>query len=122
MRIVNRRTFLAVPRGTLFRKYSEKCGFGELEIFCDSLTTDYVTSYLDSDFRGAMTGLDIENICQDMLNGEESPPMTFRTARDALYDYDQLYAVYSLEDQEALVNHLQSALALRKAETEKGTP
>lgn len=110
MKIVDRKTFLAMPAGTLFSKY-EPCVFGALEIKGDTLENcgdfgvqqiaDAIECYDSGDFglkctmmeNGISVGLDLD--CQ---------------GRDGLFDENQLFAVWEPKDVEALIERLSDAL------------
>lgn len=122
MRIVDRNTFLKMPKGTLFMKYSP-CSFGELcikdgSIFHDSGGNDFyynsVTDTVDSP--------DSSELFDKLLAAQEdssiSIPMDFDTyQRDGLFDYDQLFAVYEMKDVCGLIDKL---FEVKKGHTDAG--
>lgn len=108
MKIVDRKTFLAMPAGTLFAKY-EPCNFDILEIKGESFHNDFMFQRLsgsiecnnglefadklfDAQQTGASVAIDVN--CQD---------------RDGLFDDDQMFAVWEAKDVERLIERIQQA-------------
>ncbi|MDH7796452.1 MULTISPECIES: hypothetical protein [unclassified Beijerinckia] len=117
MRIVDRKTFLSLPAGTIFAKFAaQRPGYvdymhGEVVIKGETVADDFVVQDLfpwfdecsDTDMWMAAT--------DQALLGVETPPMDYESDnRDALFDEAQLFAVWSKEDAERLVARLQKAL------------
>ena len=99
MRIVDRKTFLALPAGTLYTKY-QPCVFADLCIKRDSCGTD-------DWFYSALTGcLDVQNsdefidICEALENDPtRSHPIDVQVEqRDGCYDQDDKFAIYEDAD------------------------
>ena len=115
MRIVNRKTFLAMPEGTVFSKYdpsiirepmvkAESIGSeGELIDFRYTSLTDEVDCSGSFERDGIM----------DLAEIEGTPfALHFNTrCRDGEYDPDQLFAVWARDDVTGLIKRLQQALA-----------
>lgn len=105
MRIVDRKTFLGMPNGTMFAKY-EPCVFGPLEIKCDTYGSDFVSQQIIN----AIDGHDSGEV-MDMLDASEetgcSIPMNFDCAgRDGCFDEDQLFAVLETADVDKLIERI----------------
>ena len=119
MRIVDRKTFLTLPSGTVFAKFGGPAGdltdayFGEVAIKCDTVGSDFVCQDLLGQFEG-WTGSDshfdeIDRMTADQSH--ESPALDYDSAgRDGLFDDKQRFAVFSHEDTRRLIARLQSAL------------
>lgn len=106
MKIVDRKTFLSLPAGTLFSTY-QPCVFGDLRIKGDSIgeidffyqpITDAIACNDSSEFAekldaaqasGASLSMDFD--CQ---------------GRDGMFDADQLFAVWEPADVAALIARL----------------
>jgi len=106
VKIVNRKTFLQMPEGTLYSKYAP-CYFENFEIKGETLLTDdfcsqglidcircedsgeFVTILHDSEVNGASFSLDFD--CY---------------GRDGSFDDDQLFAVWERADVDALIERL----------------
>ncbi|RUT30864.1 hypothetical protein WG29040_23280 [Pseudomonas sp. PAMC 29040] len=126
MRIVDRKTFLAMPEGTIFAKYdpsvirepmvkAESIGSeGELFDFRYTSLTDEVDCSGSFERDGIM----------DLAEIEGTPfALHFNTqCRDGLFDADQLFAVWDRDDVEGLISRLQSALAQGYAVTPAVAP
>lgn len=109
MRIVNRETFLAMPAGTIFAKYTPHI-FGELGIKEETIGQDFVVQDL-SPWFGDSSEAHWDTL-ERVAKGEESPPLEFDFAgRDGLFDQEQLFAVLGREDVKALIARLQLALS-----------
>lgn len=115
MRIVDRKTFLAMPVGTVFAKYDPSiirepmvkndsvAVRGELVDFRYISLTDQIDCYGTDDMLGILDLAEIEGRPFALHFNTES--------RDGLYDADQLFAVWDRDDLEGLISRLQSALA-----------
>lgn len=108
MKIVNRKEFLSMPDGTLFRKHEPDI-FHDIQIKVDSSENDFVC--IDFDWVKA------NNSRQDdseilALAREKGKPFKFdyeMTYRDGTYE-DEWFAVYEKEDIEELINVLQNLI------------
>ena len=112
MKIVNRKTFLSLPAGTVYQKY-EPCWFGDLAIKGETVSgVDWYAWQIGPWFESMNdSGEHFETIQQAEATGEETGPMDFEIeGRDGLFDYDQLFAVWSEADVKGLANRLLSAL------------
>lgn len=115
MRIVDRKTFLAMPVGTVFAKYDPSI-IREPMVKCDSVAVRgelvdfrYVSLTDEVDCSGSFERDGI----MDLAEIEGTPfALHFNTeSRDALFDADQLFAVWGRDDVRGLVARLQAALA-----------
>lgn len=111
MKIVDRKAFLALPENTLFSKY-EPCSFEELTIkgeswlHCDDFLTQGVVDAIEC--SGPHEWAD--KLFDSQENGT-SMKMDFDCqGRDGCFDADQLFAVWELQDVEALIARLQLCL------------
>lgn len=105
MKIVDRKTFLALPSGTVYRKFTPAV-FDEIEIkrsdSNDVYSPDYVTLRLDSVESPEM---------YDWLDvGSEFRFDYDATRRDAMFEEDQLFAVYDKQDLVELIHILSETL------------
>ncbi|QLG96598.1 hypothetical protein HZF02_32220 (plasmid) [Pseudomonas yamanorum] len=115
MRIVDRKTFLGMPVGTVFAKYDPSI-IREPMVKCDStavrgeIVDFYYASLTDEvDCSGS-----IERDAIMYAAEEDGVPfaLDFNTqCRDGMYDADQLFAVWEREDIEGLISRLGMALA-----------
>ncbi len=102
MRIVNRKEFLSMPPGTLFRKY-ETNDLSELMIKEDTWTNDFrYTEMLDNHILGDSEDTD------EIYKAEKDSTYDIKTSnycigRDGLFDDDQLFAVYSHDELMSLI-------------------
>lgn len=98
MKIVNLKTFLALPEGTIYCKYNQS-SFGDLCIKYDS------SSFGDDFVYAAVMDIDSESgeDLWDKLDLAEKEGIAFpldfeQTGRDGLFDPDQLFAVWEKTD------------------------
>lgn len=115
MRIVDRKTFLAMPVGTVFAKYDPSI-IREPMVKRDS--TAVRDELVDFRYVSLTDQIDCSGTCEmlgilDYAEIEGRPfALHFNTEnRDGLYDADQLFAVWGRDDVEGLISRLQSALA-----------
>lgn len=114
MRIVDLQTFLAMPAGTVFAKY-RPCVFGDLHIKGDTLAsgTDFfyqqIVDALDVNDSGEFAD-ELRRATRDGATGPEIAMDFNCEGRDALFDADQLFAVWSRDDVAALIERLTVAL------------
>ena len=114
MRIVDRKTFLAMPEGTVFAKYDPSI-FRELMVKFDSRPAS--GEMVDFYYASLTDEVDCSGSCErdgimDLAEQDGVPfALHFNTqCRDGLYDADQLFAVWERDDVEGLIARLQSAL------------
>lgn len=111
MRIVDRATFLALPAGTVFCKFTPMC-FGDIEIKTGNVGSN---DFCSQDLRQVESN-GSDQWLERMIAAEAgaSIPLDFDSdCRDGLFDADQLFAVYERADVEGLIARLQAALAGR---------
>ena len=110
MRIVNLKTFLAMPAGTLFAKF-EPHVFGDLCIKEDSIgLRDFGYQNLADAVKAKDSG-EYGDLLDESIEGGIELAMDFECAgRDGCFVDDQLFAVYSVADVAALIGRLQVAL------------
>lgn len=107
MRIVDRATFLALPAGTVFNKYE----FGNIGDPCIKGDTwnncqDFLVQYLDT--LACEPGTEYIDAHNRLEDGADVPLDFDCLDRDGLFDDDQLFAVWSDADVEALIVRLQN--------------
>lgn len=117
MRIVDRKTFLAMPAGTIAAKFggADGEGFYFSDVFIKEGTcgNDFVFQDLTGQFEG-WTGSEshfdtLYKMTEDSTF--ESPPLDYDSAgRDGLFDEKQLFAVWSREDATRMLARLSDAL------------
>lgn len=110
MRIVDRETFLKLPAGTIFAKFTPHV-FGAWEIKEETMFEDYVVQNLEPFFDVEGDSWEEQfRVLDAMLAGDKSPPLDFHCAgRDGLFDRDQLFGVLDKADLAALISRLQEA-------------
>lgn len=106
MKLVDRKTFLQLPKGTVFQKYTPKM-FEDLQI----KTKDKYTN----DFRadnpiGCIDGDDFIADTDRLENGEEVKLHFHTSFRDGLFEEDEMYAIWNKEDIQGLIERLQETL------------
>lgn len=118
MRIVDRKTFLDMPAGILFSKYQPHY-FTELSIkgesWLGSSSPGVYGDFISLDLLGIHGknwegGGDYFDWLEAMISGSPSGPLDFECGgRDALFDADQLFAVWEKPDIEGLMRLLTKA-------------
>ena len=114
MRIVDRKTFLELPEGTVFAKY-DPCIIREPMVKCDS--TPNAGELVDFYYANLTDEVDCSGSCardgiMDLAVIEGLPfALDFNSqCRDGMYDADQLFAVWERDDVAGLISRLQTAL------------
>lgn len=111
MKIINRKEFLSMPSGTLF-SYFQPNVFDGLKIkhhtlYCDSIPCDFVYQSLIGNVKCNGSD-DMDDILYNALENGTRFELGFDSAgREALYDEDQLFAVYEKNDLADLIITLQ---------------
>lgn len=109
MKIVNRETFLAMPPGTVFAKYTPHL-FEGLEIKAQSLTNDYCYQQIVGALDAGNCG-DWADMLEESADTGASIPMDFDClSRDGCFEPYQLFAVFEPTDVAQLIDRLQQAL------------
>lgn len=114
MRIVDRKTFLSMPNGTVYCKFDPAI-FRDMAVkegvigeSSDFLYQDLTPAQFEGD-RGSEDHFDTLLAMQE---SGKSAALEFNcTSRDGLFDADQLFAVFERQDVERLIACLQEALA-----------
>ncbi len=110
MKIVDRKTFLKLPSGTVFAKY-KPCFFEGLQIKLDdgNWGEDFVVQDLETPIK-CDSSENFEIQCERAEKGEEVDLDFDCGSRDGLFDRDQLFAVWSRKDVQELIERLQETL------------
>lgn len=111
MRIVDRKTFLAMPDGTVYAKY-EPQDFGPLCVKGDSLgDIDFYSGDLcHPRFEGDHGSDTHYDILTEIEGGASVAVYLNVEGRDGLFDKGQLFAIWERADVEALIARLQETL------------
>lgn len=109
MKIVDRKTFLELPKNTLFSKW-EPCVFEELMIKDESLEDDFfcqeIVSAIDSDDSG-----DFCCLCDHASHTGDSIDIDMEClGRDGCFDDSQMFAVWEDQDVLKLIERLKKCL------------
>jgi len=113
MKIVNLKTFLAMPAGTVYSKF-EPCIFGELCIKEESLSNDWFYQDIADAIDVNDSGEFGEILCRASGTGE-SIPMNFEClGRDGCFEDGQMFAVFERDDVVALIKRLDETIACPK--------
>lgn len=108
MKIVDRKTFLSMPAGTVFSTF-EPHVFGELMIKGDSYTNDFVEQPI-ADAIESFNSYQFYDKLNAAIRDGTSLTMDFDCAgRNGLFD-DGLFAVWEPQDVQALIKRLHMAL------------
>lgn len=113
MQIVDRKTFLAMPVGTVYSKMplDGAYDFGPVEIKGEtSGENDWYVQRLIGDFIGANDTAEWIDAIDEMKRGLSRTVDYDIQGRDALYDADQLFAVFHQSDLLNLIERLTKAL------------
>lgn len=124
MRIVDRKTFLALPAGTVFMKWPAQPADGSYYSLgpdgCVQIKwatcsgVDFACQDLVPFPDGWSDSGDIVDDQIAMLRGEEGKPADYDCAgRDGLFDEDQLFLVWDVDAHQKLIDLLQRALTAR---------
>ena len=116
MRVVDRKTFLTMPAGTVYAKIGDTTGdtshyyFGEVRIKDDQRgDSDWYSVGFTDGFTTAHDSGEWADHMERLYNGEEVE-IDFETVdSDGLYDERQLFAVFSDAEVGALIARLQRA-------------
>jgi len=101
MRIVNLEDFRAMPFGTIFSKYAPCC-FDGLMVKKEVLENDFYYQ----DLIGNVKGGSFEDFSSKCTGAEKGDSLSLDFdcwERDGLYEKEQLYAVYEIEDVEKII-------------------
>lgn len=115
MRIIGLKEFLSLSDGTVFMKYSP-CNFEGLSVKLQSLDNDFVYQDMATEVESESSG-ELFDILDDSERNGSSFNLDFDCgSRDGMYDQDQLFAVYEVDD----MNGLTKALSKYKEMAYKG--
>lgn len=110
MKIVDRKTFLAMPEETVFAKYATLGNIGEVCIKGGTWKNDFWYQPLANSADVNDTGEFIDTMCA----AENGTPFKLDLdcqSRDGLFDADQRFVVWEPEDVKQLVERLQRCVA-----------
>jgi len=112
VKIVDLKTFLDMPEGTIFAKYQPSCFEGLQIMGGRSGERDFIYMPLgDVWFEGCDDSGAYFDMLDAMEAGVSSPPIDYEMyGRDALFEEKQLFAVWEKRDVEALIGVLTDAL------------
>lgn len=118
MRIVDRATFLALPSGVLFAKYSSLGNFDNLLVKQDTMF-DFNNNPTDFGYQNVMEILSSgSDEWIDIISKAEKTSESFSLdldcgSRDGLFDQDQMFAVYEQQDLDETIKLLRSCKAAK---------
>lgn len=115
MKIIGRAAFLSLPSGTVYAKY-QPCCFDEIAIKGDTCfgfkqepIDWFYQSLNDTNFEGVNdSGAWMQHL-DAIQRGEPSGKLEEVESRDGLFDRDQLFAVWELDDVRFLIRMLTNA-------------
>ena len=112
MKIVNLETFRELPNGTLFMKY-EPCNFGDLRVKVETLDSDFLFDSITNEIEASGSNELFDKLFAAEKDSTLSLEMDFdATARDGMFEKDQLFAVYEIADVCGLIDRLNKCMAL----------
>ena len=108
MKIVDRKNFLKLPRGTLFQKYQPHI-FENIQIKKSSTNIDYIFQDLPEIYLKSSE--EMFAILENAIKTGCSFQLDFAcSTRDGMFEEEQLFAVWEKKDVEALISRLKIAL------------
>ncbi len=109
MKIVDRKTFLAMPPGTLFAKY-EPCNFDVLQIKGESIANiDFWSQRIAGSIDCEDSGEFIDILLHAQQTGASVPVDVECQDRDGLFEDEQMFAVWESKDVERLLDRIHQA-------------
>lgn len=105
MRIVDRKTFLALPAGVLYHK-TKPCYFGDIAIKYGTWGNDWVEQsfpYFQEEFQ-------LFDAYDRLDKGESLTLDVDRSGRDGLYEENEKFLIYEEKDIRILIEKLQTLL------------
>ena len=109
MRVVDRKTFLSLPAGTIYCK-GVKWAFDSLSIKDDSLANDWF--YLDPAWPSAHeSGVAVELLEQSLETGS-SFPGDDATGRDGCFNEDAVFLIFEVPDLLDLKSLIETAISV----------
>lgn len=113
MRIVDRKTFLAMPANTVFSKY-QRINFGSLMIKGKTIGQDFYLQQIE-DAIASRSDVEFFDLLENALATGHSLAMDFHAeGRDRLFDPEQMFAVWEPADVAALIARLQQCMTPEK--------
>lgn len=109
MRVVDRKTFLALPAGTIYCK-GVRYLFDGTRIKGESLTNDWF--YLDMAWPSASSFDEATTAIYQSLRSGNSFPCQDLLERDGLFDDDAVFLIFERDDLLALRSRIDAALSL----------
>lgn len=106
MRIVDRKTFLSLPEGTVYCKYTSCGSFYGLEIKCSSADK---ADWIYAPLTGEIDSEDSTDFQNKMFEYERGVEFRFDldvTQRDGFFEEGQLFAIYDKSDIQQLIDKL----------------
>ena len=111
MKIVDRKTFLELPKNILFSKF-EPCLFGELLIKGETWGNDFWCQQIKDAIDCNDSG-EFADILFDAIENETHFNMDFECeSRDGLFEDGQLFAVWETDDINQLIGRLKKLVAI----------
>jgi hypothetical protein len=107
MRVVNRKTFLTLPAGTIYCK-GVPWAFDGLCIKGDSLENDWI--YLDPAWPSAHDSGEATALLDQSLEAGSSFPCEESYGRDGCFDDKDVFLIFEKPDLEAFRSHIDVAL------------
>ena len=110
MKIVDRKTFMSLPAGTVFSKYEPVSLFGTLCVKGDSLSSDFYYQDITGPVDASSAGECHEVMLAAEVSGESIPLDFHCECRDGLFDYQQMFAVWEATDVLGLIDRLHESM------------
>lgn len=117
MRIVDRKTFLSLPAGTVYAKWGSEAGdpselfYGEVSVKGETVHEDWVDIPFLSWPEDCSDSMQWADAMEAARNGTPTAPLDIgQGGRDGLFDRKQMFAVYEREEVVRLLALLTSCL------------
>lgn len=112
MRIINLNEFLSMPSGTVYCKYESFGNLGEICIKSDTRGVDWLYSELANfDSESSEDFFDkVSKAEKDSTFEIDNDPTTIQ--RDGMFEDDQMFAVFNLQDVHEMIEALREAFKL----------
>ncbi len=110
MKIVDRKTFLALPENTVYAKFFEGDTFNNLQIKGETWTNDFLYEDLNEFDDCDSSEERYEKMERMVKQGESFPLRLDSSSRDGLFEEDQLFAIYDKEDISKIIARLYMAI------------
>ena len=118
MKIIDRKTYMALPENTLFSKW-EPYVFGKLMIKGKSCEHDFLTQEIASAVKCNDSG-EFADLCDDAARTGESMALDLDCmGRDGCFDESQMFAVWEAEDVLSLIERLKACVPNALAEARR---